>query len=194
MTAELDALRADLRLTTTTARGAALVSAVSAALDACAAYESSDDHDELAELYARTQSAESDVLRLVIDMEAEVARLKSERQEARKARNLAHEALHGAIERAQQAESTRDAAQAVATRETERARKAEAERDEWKGVAIYAASEIHEADRLGVEIPGGLGMVLGAWADTVADLAAGPAVDPAAGTGDHEREPGRMGE
>jgi len=95
----------------------------------------------------------------------------------------------------QQAEATRDAAQAVASRAEERARKAEAERDEWRGVAVYAATEIHEADRLGVEIPGGLGMVLGAWADTVADLAAGPvAIDPAAGTGDHEREPGRMGE
>jgi hypothetical protein len=185
---------ADLRLTTTTARGAALVSAVSAALDASVAYNLASPGDtdagELGKLYALSQAAEADVLRLVIDMEGDSARADRAIATAKRAqdqidaaltliktllgeRDAAVATVRVAEQRRAQAEATRDAAQAVASRETERARKAEAERDEWRGVAVYAASEIHEADRMGVEIPGGLGIVLGAWADTVADLAAG---------------------
>lgn len=107
-------------------------------------------------------------------------------------------ALH---ERAQQAESTRDAAQARATACEERARRAEAERDdlrhgchaayamvarligerdEWRAVAEEGAAIVRQTFPADTQI--------GRWAAAV------PIEDPAAGTGDHEREPGRMGE
>lgn len=99
-------------------------------------------------------------------------------------------------ERAQQAESTRDAAQARATACEERARGAEqqsadaaalliaAERQlaEWRGIALQGADFVH--GRAG-------SIFIGAWADAVKEVAEAQGIDPAAGTGDHEREPGR---
>lgn len=80
-------------------------------------------------------------------------------------------ALH---ERAQQAELTRDAAQARATACEERARRAEAERDEWRACAEEGARLI-KAQHIDSAM---------AWADAIH-------IDPSAGTGGHEREPGR---
>ena len=79
----------------------------------------------------------------------------------------------------QQAEATRDAAQAVASRAEERARKAEAERDEWRAVALDGADAVLAARYVAAA----------SWAVAVRN-----GTDPAAGTGDHEREPGRHGE
>ena len=104
-----------------------------------------------------------------------------------------------AVQLRQVAERTRDAAQAVATRAEERARKAEqqaadaaalliaAERQlaEWRGIALQGADFVH--GRAGSTF-------IGAWADAVKEVAEAQGIDPAAGTGDHEREPGRNGE
>lgn len=192
-------MTADIRLTTTTARGAALVSAVSAALDASAAYESSDDADKSSELYALTQAAEADVLRLVIDMEGDSARADRAIATAKRAQDQIDAALtliktllgerDAAVatcaiaeQRRAQAEATRDAAQAVASRAEERARKAEAERDEWRACAQTGA--LHVADEEG-------GRAAWQWSQCVLLACAGPTIDPAAGTGDHDGEPGR---
>lgn len=101
------------------------------------------------------------------------------------------DAIGVAVEARRQAEATRDAAQAVATRaeeraraERERAERAEAERDEWRacaeeGARLIGAQHINSAM---------------AWAAATLYSAAAQAIyvpDPSAGTGDHEREPGR---
>lgn len=65
----------------------------------------------------------------------------------------------------------------------ERARMAEADRDEWKAVAEEGAAMAIAND---VDLA-----TMKRWG--MATLYA-DAVDPAAGTGDHEAEPGRMGE
>jgi hypothetical protein len=88
-------------------------------------------------------------------------------------------------ERAQQAEATRDAAQAVASRAEERARKAEAERDEWKGVALEGARIVKQPFPAYASIE--------RWAMAV-PMGDEPDIDPAAGTADHEGEPGRNDE
>lgn len=109
------------------------------------------------------------------------------------------DAIGVAVEARQQAEATRDAAQARATACEERARRAEqqasdaaalliaAERQmaEWRGIAIQGADFVH--GRAGA-------IFIGAWADAVKEVAGAQGIDPAAGTGDHEREPGRNDE
>lgn len=97
-------------------------------------------------------------------------------------------------ERAQQAEATRDAAQARATACEERARRAVAERDEWRGVAEEGARTVQAQfanDDLYDRANAGRSLV--AWSLRVLPIEEAP-VDPSAGTGDHEREPGRNGE
>ena len=98
-------MTADLRLTTTTARGAALVSAVSAALDASVAYHLASPGDtdagKLGEMYAQARNTEADVLRLIIAMESDLARVTAERD--------------GAVERARRARmAEQQAADAIA--------------------------------------------------------------------------------
>lgn len=60
----------------------------------------------------------------------------------------------------------------------ERARKAEAERDEWRGVAEEGADAVLAARYVAAA----------SWAVAVRN-----GIDPAAGTGDHDAEPGGMG-
>lgn len=109
------------------------------------------------------------------------------------------DAIGVAVEARQQAEATRDAAQARATACEERALRAEqqaadaaalliaAERQlaEWRGIALQGADFVR--GRAG-------SIFIGAWADAVKEVAEAQGIDPAAGTADHEREPGRMGE
>jgi hypothetical protein len=191
---------ADLRLTTTTARGAALVSAVSAALDASVAYHLASPGDtnagQLGEMYAQTQNTESDVLRLIIDMEGDSVRADRAMATVKRAqdqldaaltliktllgeRDAAVATVRVAEQRRAQAEATRDAAQAVASRAEERARKAEAERDEWRGVAEEGADAVLAARYVAAA----------SWAVAVRN-----GIDPAAGTGDHDAEPGGNGD
>jgi len=108
-------------------------------------------------------------------------------------------------ERAQQAELTRDAAQARATACEERARRAEQQAADAAGLLVAAERQLaewracaEEGSRL-VEYSGHIDkhwhespslMDIKTWSDAV--LARG--IDPSAGTGDHELEPGRMGE
>lgn len=94
-------------------------------------------------------------------------------------------------ERAQQAEATRDAAQARATACEERARRAEAERDEWRGVAEEGARLVEYSEHIDKHWHESTSLLdIKAWSDAVLARS----IDPAVGTGDHEREPGRMGE
>lgn len=100
-------------------------------------------------------------------------------------------------ERAQQAEATRDAAQARATACEERARRAEAERDEWKACAEEGA-RLFVAARKKTDFSKWIEDLaqVSRWAAATLYSSAADAVyvDPSAGTGDHEGEPGRNGE
>lgn len=112
------------------------------------------------------------------------------------------DAIGVAVEARQQAEATRDAAQARATACEARARKAEqqaadaagllvlAERQlsEWKATAVRGAEMVRAAEGRGVSL-----FAAGYWADTVLAQTK-PDIDPAAGTSDHELEPGRNDE
>lgn len=69
---------------------------------------------------------------------------------------------------------------ALARAERERAAAMEAERDEWRDCAEEGATIVRQTFPADTQI--------GRWAAAV------PLEDPAAGTGDHELEPGRMGE
>lgn len=111
------------------------------------------------------------------------------------------DAIGVAVERAQQAESTRDAAQAVATRAEERARRAEQQASDAAGLLIAAERQLAEwraCAEEGARLIGAQHINSAmAWAAATLYSAAAQAIyvpDPSAGTGDHEREPGRMGE